>query len=162
MSSPIVFTNIFQVRYNFKLQRGELKIMKEYRQTCSIHGGHPVHPTLGKNSGARWMMQGVMRFVRARFYLDKDSKSKTIRIEDSKSKRKKSDLNSNLCLETCDNSKSSPGPLCEHSVTSSWKLVSRNKKNVSNTSAPLHKPKPDHNPQNCEACLFRRCPRPKR
>ena len=61
------------MRYNFKKQIGEVKIDKEYSQRCPVHRGPPVHAMVGDMGGSKWVMQKVMRFIRARFYLDQKS-----------------------------------------------------------------------------------------
>ena len=133
-----------QARYNFKLQRGEVKIDREYRQTCPAHGGPPVHPIVGETGGARWVMQGLMRFIRARFYSDGESKSRT------KGKKSSSISSSNTSSGTSlDRIESGPDP----------EMIQERRRRRRNPLS-LYKPQPDHNPHNCEACLLRRCPRP--
>ena len=133
-----------QARYNFKLQRGEVKIDREYRQSCPRHGGPPVHPMVGEMGGAMWVMQRVMRFIRARFYIDGESKSRT------RGKKSSSISSSHASSGTSlDRIESGPDP----------EVVQERRRRRPNTR-PLYKPQPDHNPINCEACLLRRCPRP--
>lgn len=133
-------------RYNFKFQRGEVKIDREYRQTCPTHGGPPVHPMLGETGGARWVMQGLMRFIRARFYSDGESKYRT------RGRKSSSISSSNTSSGTSlDRIESGPDP----------EVVQERRRRRRNPVS-LYKPQPDHNPHNCEACLLRRCPRPSR
>ena len=133
---------LLQVRYNFKLQRGEVKIDREYRQTCPAHGGPPVHPRLEGMGGASWLMQKVMRFIRARFYSDRESKSRT---------RGKGSLS----LSSSQTSSGSSLDTIESGLGSDMARERRRRRRN-----PLYKPQPDHHPHNCEACLLRRCPRP--
>ena len=73
------------MRYNFKKQIGEVKIDKEYSQRCPVHGGPPVHAMVGDMGGSKWVMQKVMRFIRARFYLDQKSGNQNRRTSISRS-----------------------------------------------------------------------------
>ena len=52
------------IRYNFHEMRGEVKIDREYRQKCCVHGGHLVQPLLGEMGGTKWVMQKVMHYIR--------------------------------------------------------------------------------------------------
>ena len=132
-----------QLRFNFKLQRGEVKIDREYRQRCPAHGGPLVHPIVGAKSGAKWVMQRVMRFIRARFYTDRESSSRT-RVKKSSSVSS-SNTGSGTSLDSIESDLE-------------FEVVRRRRPE----SRPLYRPQPDHNPYNCEACLLRRCPRPSR
>ena len=73
------------MRYNFKKQIGEVKIDKEYSQRCPVHKGPPVHAMVGDMGGSKWVMQKVMRFIRARFYLDQKSGNQNRRTSISRS-----------------------------------------------------------------------------
>merc|ERR1719312_928161 len=85
-----------------------------------------------------------MRFIRARFYIDGGSKSRT------RGKKSPSISSSNASSGTSlDRIDSGPDP----------EVVQERRRRRPNTR-PLYKPRPDHNPNNCEACLLRRCPRP--
>merc|ERR1712211_192314 len=55
---------------------GELKIDREYRQKCCVHGGHLVQPLVGEMGGAKWVMQKTMHYIRRRFYNEPDSRSR--------------------------------------------------------------------------------------
>ena len=73
------------MRYNFKKQIGEVNIDKEYSQRCPVHRGPPVHAMVGDMGGSKWVMQKVMRFIRARFYLDQKSGNQNRRTSISRS-----------------------------------------------------------------------------
>ena len=117
-----------------------MKIDREYRQSCARHGGPPVHPMLGVMGGAKWVMQRVMRFIRARFYMDRESSSKT-------------GTKTSLSVSS---SNTGSGTSLDR-IESDFETARERRRR-----RPLYKPQPDHNPHNCEACLLRRCPRPSR
>jgi len=152
------------VRYNFKLQRGEVKIDREYRQSCPRHGGPPVHPMVGDMGGAKWVMQRLMRFIRARFYMDKKSSSRTrVSTERGPSSAgaslyndRESGFRSGGSLSVSSSNTGSGTSLELDRIESDFEAVRERRRR----SRPLYKPQPDHNPHNCEACLLRRCPRP--
>ena len=144
----LIIYPLLQLRYNFKLQRGEVKIDREYRQCCPAHGGPLVHPIVGAKSGAKWVMERVMRFIRARFYTDRESSSRT-------GAKKPSSVSSSNSGSGTSLDRIESGP--EFEV-----VRNRRRRRRRLESRPLYRPQPDHNPHNCEACLLRRCPRPSR
>ena len=180
-SPPFQFLIIYplQLRYNFKLQRGEVKIDREYRQCCPAHGGPPVHAIVGAKSGAKWVMERVMRFIWARFYTVRESSSRTGTV--TSLSVSSSNTGSGTSLDRIDSDFErrrrplyKPQPDREFSPSTVSVSSSNTGSGISldriesdfetarerRRRRPLYKPQPDHNPHNCEACLLRRCPRP--
>ena len=54
----------FQFRYNFAQKRGEVKIDREYRQRCGVHGGDMVRPLVGEVGGGSYVMAKTMGYAR--------------------------------------------------------------------------------------------------
>ena len=157
-----------------------MKIDREYRQSCARHGGPPVHPMLGAMGGAKWVMQRAMRFIGARFYMDKESSSRTGTMTslsvsssntgsgtsldriDSDFERRRRPLyklqpDREFSPSTVSVSSSNTGSgISLDRIESDFESARERRR----SRRPLYKPQPDHNPHNCEACLLRRCPRP--
>jgi len=124
-------------RYNFQARQGEVKIYREYRQRCPQHGGPFVSPLVGEKGGAKWIMVKTAQYIMKRFY------GGGAGVVSLTSKRTRNSTGSSVSSleessrETCGNS--GPG-----------------------RTLPLYKPVASHYRENCEACLLRRCPIPRR
>ena len=117
-----------------------MKIVKEWRQTCSVHGGPLITPIFEKQIGARWIMGCLMQFIMARFYNHQNCISES----ESNSSPTSSPVSSS-------SKKSSPGSSPESSPGSG-----------SGSKEQKEPPHPDHEFKNCEACQVGRCPRPQK
>ena len=126
---------IFQFRYNFEAKQGEVKIDREFRQRCPRHGGVFVRPLVGDKGGARWVMSRLQSYLMRRFY----GGGADVR---SLFNRSRNSTGSSVTSET------------DFSLDNIRREAERK-------SLPLYKPLPHHYRENCEACLFRRCPIPR-
>ena len=129
----ISFSNLcVQVRYNFVDQRGEIRVDKEYRQRCPIHGGELVTPLI-YDSAALYIMHKLQKFIFKKFYSDE---------RDSDTRTRHSSLGSS-------SQSSYDGSYCQQCSFQSPGL-----------SPFLQNMSPDHWYHNCEACVVGRCPLP--
>ena len=139
---------IFQFRYNFEAKQGEVKIDREFRQRCPRHGGVFVRPLVGDKGGARWVMSRLQSHLMRRFY----GGGADVR---SLFNRSRNSTGSSVASET-DYSYGLPNSRGENN-----KSFDNISKEAERKRLPLYKPLPHHYRENCEACLFRRCPIPR-
>jgi len=139
------------IRYNFKQKRGEIKIDREFRQRCAIHGGAFVYPQIGDSGGGGWVMFKTMQYIRKRFYQDPNTRSKQRNnSESSLGSNASSGASSSWSSSSCSSLSSKPS-----GFSSSGRYVDFNY-----FGPQMMDFNPDHYRENCEACLMGRCPFP--
>lgn len=143
------------IRYNFKQKRGEMKIDREFRQRCGLHGGDLVYPQIGNTGGAKWVMMKTMNYIRKRFYQDPDMKSK--QRNNSESSLGSSSSSASLSWSTSGR-RSSSSSQSGRSSRSNISSVSDRYMDFGYYGYCGYAP--DHYRQNCEACMMGRCPFP--
>jgi len=136
------------IRYNVIKKVGELKIGREYRQRCPKHGGYLVNPLISEKE-AQWIMNKAMLHIRKKFYFDIDQ---ALKRKDLSGGSKKSFENTSISPPKSSNSSSR--------MRASGDESNSNIKIGQNSSTSRYIP--DHERNNCEACMLKRCPFPPR
>ena len=146
---------MFQFRYNSEARLGEVKVDREYRQKCPVHGGEFVSPLLGERGGARWIMARTARYIIRRFYGGGPGVVDLVRSRNSTGSSEGSEGDGSYGLSR--GSPDKPAVSRKGSRGSAQDPEQRRQER----RLPLYKPLPRHSREHCEACLLRRCPIPR-